>query len=217
MDTFLWYIQTALDYGIQMLPCVVASAVVFFCVRPLRRRALAKHGLTSGWWREGAFLIFVVFCMGLAALTLSPPGFWYQVLNGYPVWFPDVLMDHSFYWEITVFRDLTQGGSWVFFMLLGNVGMFLPLGLFPALLWDRPSWYKSTLIGFGASTFIEVVQLLLPRSSDINDIILNTFGALCGFWVYLLLKRIAPKFTARFKLQKTEVPYGREAGNRTAL
>lgn len=216
MDTFLWYIETALDYGLQMLPVVAASAVLFFLLMPLKRRVLTCRGLHSSLWREGALLIFVMFCMGLAALTLSPPGFWYQVLHGYPIWIPDALMDHSFYWGITIFRDLTQGGSWVFFMLLGNIGMFIPLGFFPALLWDKPVWYKSALIGLCASTFIEIVQLFLPRSSDINDIILNTFGALCGFWVYLLLSRFAPRFVSKFELQRTEAPNGREAGNKTA-
>ena len=35
-------------------------------------------------------------------------------------------------------------------------------------------------------------------------------GALCGFWLYLLLRRLAPKFTQRFQV---EVRYGRETGD----
>lgn len=215
MDTLLWYVEIALDYGVQMLPCVLAAAVLFFCLRPWRRRRLARRGLYSGRAREGALLLFVVFTMGLAALTLSPPGFWYQVLNGYPVTFRFGL-DHSFYWRITIFQDLIQMGSWTFFMLLGNVCMFAPLGFFPALLWDRPRWWRSALTGLCASAFVEVFQLFLPRSSDINDIILNTFGALWGYWLFLLLRRLAPKFTELFKCRQLEAPHGRDTGDRSA-
>ena len=39
-------------------------------------QALARLGLASGVWREGALLLFVMFCAGLAALTVFPANFW---------------------------------------------------------------------------------------------------------------------------------------------
>lgn len=215
MDTLLWYVEIALDYGFQMLPCVLVAALVFFCLIPWRKRRLTRRGLVSGSLREGALLLFVVFTMGLAALTLSPPGFWYQLLYGYPITFQFGL-NHGFFWQITIIQDLLQMGSWSFFMLLGNLCMFAPLGFFPALLWSAPRWWKSALIGFCASAFVEVFQLFLPRSSDINEIILNTFGALCGFWLYLLLRRLAPRAAAKFKCRQLEVPDGRNTGDTAA-
>ena len=82
-------------------------------------------------------------------------------------------------------------GSWSFYAP-GQSLYVRPPGLLSCSFVERPRWWKSALIGFCASAFVEVFQLFLPRSSDINDIILNTFGALCGFWLYLLLRRLSP-------------------------
>lgn len=153
----LWYLGNIWDYGLQMLPSALAAAAVFFCLRPWRRRRLAALGLTSGPWREGALLLFAAFCAGLAALTLTPPNFWTCLFHGVPIVWPASGTNH-FYWKLTVFRDLA-GGPWVFFMLLGNLGMFAPLGFFPALLWDRPGWKKALLTGVCSSLFVEITPL----------------------------------------------------------
>ena len=202
METISFYVQITLDYLVQMLPCAGVAAAVFFCLMPRRRRALAAQGLKSGPWREGALLVFALFCAGLAALTLFPANFWTYVMHGVPL--SELhLRGEGFYWHITLFRDLL-GGAWSVFMLLGNVIMFAPLGFFPALLWDKPRWWKSLLIAACASTFVEVTQLFVGRSSDINDIILNALGGLAGFWAYLLLKWIAPRFALKFRCVKVE-------------
>ncbi|HWS43233.1 MAG TPA: VanZ family protein [Pseudoflavonifractor sp.] len=207
-----WYLQATWDYIRQMLPCAVLGAVAFFCLRPLRKKRLAVSGLRSGAGRETALFAFVIFSAGLAALTLFPAGFWVSLSQGYlPQFF--LLSSGGFYWTITVFNELFSGGSWRFFMLLGNIVLFMAFGFFPALTGDRPRWWKTLATGFSVSAFIEVAQLFVGRSSDVNDIILNTFGALCGFWAYRLLDRLAPRFVSKFKLQATEVAYGREAGN----
>lgn len=221
MDTILWYMEITWDYVMQMLPCAILGAVGFFCLRLWRKKWLAAEGLKSGAGRDGAMLFFVLFAAGLSALTLFPSGFFDQVYlyfrHGWPITFRSV--SEGFYWKITIFEELVDCflgphvAAWPLYMLLGNIIMFIPFGFFPALIGDKPRWWKTILTGFCVSAFIEIVQLFVGRSSDINDIILNTFGALCGFGVYLLLKRLAPKFTARFKLQKTEVPHGCETGN----
>ena len=41
---------------------------------------------------------------------------------------------------------------------------------------------------FGLSLLIELSQLLNHRSSDINDLIMNTLGAVIGFAFYRILK-----------------------------
>ena len=76
-------------------------------------------------------------------------------------------------------------------MLLGNLSMFAPLGFFPALLWDGPGWRKALLTGVCSSLFV-------GRNSDINDLILNRLGALCGYWAFLLLRRLAPALPPDF-------------------
>jgi len=71
-----------------------------------------------------------------------------------------------------------------------NAALFVPAGLFfPALDRDRPGGLFSAA-GFGltVSVVIETLQLLLQRGKcDIDDIIMNTLGALIGYAVYRLM------------------------------
>ena len=88
-----------LRYVIQMLPCALAGAGLFFALLPLRRRRLARRGLRSPAPREGALLVFVLFCAGLAALTVFPSNLWSYVLE--PGRWPEGTTFWSFYptWE----------------------------------------------------------------------------------------------------------------------
>lgn len=80
---------------------------------------------------------------------------------------------------------LLAGGAFVRFAyvnLVGNVIMFLPLGLLPGI-WKRqrkPGWYAlTTALGIAA---VEAAQYLTRLgSADIDDWILNMVGALMGF------------------------------------
>ena len=87
------------------------------------------------------------------------------------------------------------------FLMLANIGIFAPVGFFTALLWRNPRWWKSLLVGFCSSVTIEFIQIFIDRSTDIDDVILNTTGALAGFWVFWLLRLTAPRFTTKFQCQ----------------
>lgn len=88
--------------------------------------------------------------------------------------------------------------------ILGNIIMFLPLGFFLPLLWKKFSSPKTVII-FGAflSLLIEITQSFSFRGADIDDIILNTIGALTGYWLYYLINKLFPNFISRFKLVST--------------
>ncbi len=92
MDTLLWYWAVSWDYVAQMLPCMLLAALVFFLLRPWRKKRLARQGMASGGLREAALLLFVMFCAGLAALTVFPAYFWtayhwQEALAGHEVFF----------------------------------------------------------------------------------------------------------------------------------
>lgn len=214
MNTLLWYWEITWDYIYEMLPCMVLAAAAFFLLRPMRRFRLGRMNLSSSIWREGAMLVFVLFCAGLAALTVFPAGFWGGLMHGYlpkAGWFG--WHGCGMYLQVTILAELLEGREWGIYMLLGNVVMFLPLGFFPALLWRHPRWWRSVLAAGGVSLFIEIVQIFVGRSSDINDLILNTLGGLAGYGLYRFLARLAPKFTRKFQV---EVPYGRDSGDSAA-
>lgn len=209
----------------QMFPCAFFALLLFFCLSPVRKRRLAAQHLKSSPRREGMLLFFVLFCSGLAALTLFPANLWTfvifpehyppetELLDFYPtgaeVWARLTTLPEELPRLLTPFPN---GVGWNFrnywsaFLFLGNIGMFLPIGFFVALLWRGPTWWKSTLLGGGASCFIESVQLFIGRGTDLDDLILNTLGALCGYGLFCLLHRSRPQLCAQFHCKPKEEP-----------
>lgn len=69
-----------------------------------------------------------------------------------------------------------------------NVALFVPLGLLvPLLGTKRPRLWKIALMGLAVSLVIEVSQLANLRATDVDDIIMNTLGAIIGCAVYCCL------------------------------
>ena len=82
--------------------------------------------------------------------------------------------------------------------LIGNFIMLLPLGIFIPLLNRKlrkfSSFFIVLLISLFVSIGIEVLQLATNyRSTDIDDVILNTSGACVGFIIYQFIKSIITK------------------------
>ena len=74
-----------------------------------------------------------------------------------------------------------------------NVLLFVPLGAFLPLLWDRFRRMKRTvLFGFGISLVIEAAQMFTYRATDVNDLITNTLGTLLGFFLGNALRKAIP-------------------------
>jgi len=63
--------------------------------------------------------------------------------------------------------------------IAGNVLLFVPLPILARLTWV-PSWPRAFACGVGLSVAIELVQLGAGRSADIDDVLLNSAGALLG-------------------------------------
>lgn len=76
--------------------------------------------------------------------------------------------------------------------LLGNIIMFVPLGVFLPIIYKKARNYLIFLFFIIVSiSFIEVVQLFtLLGSCDIDDLIFNTFGATVGYIFYLIFNKI---------------------------
>lgn len=82
--------------------------------------------------------------------------------------------------------------------VLGNFVMLLPLGIYIPLLYRRArkvsGFFTVLLISFLTSVGIELLQLATNyRSTDVDDVILNTVGACTGFVIYQLLKGLIGK------------------------
>jgi glycopeptide antibiotics resistance protein len=79
--------------------------------------------------------------------------------------------------------------------ILGNFVMLLPLGIYLPLIYKRLrktyNFFVVLLICFLVSVGIELLQLATSyRSTDIDDVLLNTLGGGVGFLIYQLIKVI---------------------------
>ena len=150
---------------------------------------------------EVLLALFVLYLVGLASQTIIPE------------W--DLGVDERtgrFYFDVYLYNNLSTVNAVPFrtmfsyiraneyasgwdsislVNLLGNVFVFSPIGIFVPLLWKRlRSFSKIAFIGLGVTCFIETFQYFIGRSTDIDDIILNTVGVLIGYIAYVGLRKV---------------------------
>ncbi len=77
----------------------------------------------------------------------------------------------------------------------GNTLMFVPVGIiFPIVYKELDTYIKVMAAGVGFSLVIEILQLpFYDRVSDVDDLILNSFGYMLGYLIYLGVKCIRIK------------------------
>lgn len=86
--------------------------------------------------------------------------------------------------------------------VVGNIIVFMPLGFGlvgafqPANL--RQTLWLAALAGFSLSLLIELIQLTIPsRTTDVDDLIFNTLGAILGALCFVWLKAASSKAAGR--------------------
>lgn len=79
------------------------------------------------------------------------------------------------------------------FGLTANLLLFVPLGFFLRLLWNR-SVSNTALTGFAFSLLIEISQLFNRRSTDIDDLLTNTLGAVLGCMLCMFVVKNNKKY-----------------------
>ena len=77
--------------------------------------------------------------------------------------------------------------------VLGNVLLFIPFGYFTNTIIENKKLWVSTIILFITSFSIELIQMKIGRSFDIDDIMLNLLGGILGFYIYKLFGYIKDK------------------------
>ena len=75
-----------------------------------------------------------------------------------------------------------------------NVILFIPLGIFLPVLWNKFDSLKNTvLFGFGVTAAIEILQIFTLRTTDVNDVITNVSGTVIGYFVATVIKENVSK------------------------
>ena len=225
MDSLDWFIRakqkmmicpkggnsmtTLIQYLQRVLIVAIPAVLVFLCFTPYRMKALSAMNLHTSRKHEAGLILFVTSIFGVLALTLWPtyiwmdsPGVWgdIRILIDRPTWKSNLSLI-----PFTVFKDYIEDlfKSPVFFFatlinFFGNLAIFVPIGFFPALLFRDANWKRSAIIGFGMSALIELAQYFIMRNVAVDDIILNTAGAICGYLLYLFIRKHWTNFTDGF-------------------
>jgi glycopeptide antibiotics resistance protein len=165
--------------GPELLPLVIlgAAALAFLVAAPAMRRG---QSATAG--RQASLVLLVGAILAVLVVTL-PAG---------PI--PDELarersLNLAPGVEITRFLSLTDRNVGLL-NVVGNIAMFVPIG-FLAVLGLRTGVMSATLLGFVFSGLVESVQYALGRVADVDDILLNTTGALLGAVTAVIVRWIA--------------------------
>lgn len=74
-----------------------------------------------------------------------------------------------------------------------NVVLFIPLGFLLPLIWSDFKAKYICIFGFSLSLLVELSQLLNNRSTDVDDLILNTIGAAVGYILFKLFAIITKR------------------------
>lgn len=86
-----------------------------------------------------------------------------------------------------IINDLAGNAGDSALNLLGNMAIFLPFGFLIPIVSDRHN-LKIILIPLLTSVVIETVQLFEGRRCDIDDVILNTAGAIIGWALFRICR-----------------------------
>ena len=183
------YVWMTWSYLVKMLPGMLAALALYGCLYSRRMGKLKTMGLASSRGREAVLVLSWMFCGGMAMVTLTPWGFsLFDVLR----WGWAGPFFQLGYVNLVPFQTFCLSGV-LLYTLLGNIIMFLPFGFFPALLWRGYTWKRALVTGLCVTDFIECWQLIVGRAFDIDDLMLNTLGTLCGFWLWKGLDARMPR------------------------
>ena len=181
-----------LVYRSIVAPFLVVSSIVVPCWLIFRVYRVRTQQQRFSFRREALLLIFMLYLSGLAAATLAPnhnPRLLENDTTGIELRPKLATLTCS---SASLPSGSTAQGFCVY-SAKGNILLFFPLGILIPLIWRRLSFWKGIQIAIALSFAIEVLQYASRawgsyRAADINDVLLNVFGASLGLIVVSMVR-----------------------------
>ena len=82
------------------------------------------------------------------------------------------------------------GSEAFYFNVVGNIALFIPFGYFISTYIKPNRILPILIVSVISSATVEFVQFCIGRSFDVDDILLNATGAICGFLLYVSLNAV---------------------------
>lgn len=155
-------------------PMIVIFTIILSSIR-ITYLIVKKQKLVL--YKELTYLLFVIYILSLF----------------YIVTFQD---DNYGMSNFVPFREMFRYkiGSKLFFRnIVGNILLYMPLGFFVTAYIDERKIFPTMIISLITTISIELVQLVIGRVFDIDDIILNLFGGFLGALIFTLLDKLKDK------------------------
>ena len=190
MRLILTYLSNMLTYIIVALPIYLICRLIF--IKKTKKQVKV--------FNEILLTIFILYIIGLASQTIVP--YWNMgIYSDTGKFYFNIGLTNSIS-EINLipfktlyeylFVNNTSVSSWSSVSILNifaNMLLFLPLGLLTPLIWEKyDSFYKILTLGLISTCLIEFIQIFIGRSTDIDDVILNTIGIIIGYTMFKLFK-----------------------------
>lgn len=170
---------------IEFTPFMLLTGAVYGVLRLVYLHSTGKQG--KGGMGEFLQFCFVCYIFALCALVFFPEDFWDKVWYYFEKgeWYDS---GFSFFGGSYTSRNLIlqcfegdfEGIIADKYSIIANVIMFIPLGFFLPLVFKRIKPVHSVLICLGVTCFIELVQPLICRTGDLDDVISNFVGGFIG-------------------------------------
>lgn len=170
------------SYFVDVWPIITIITVI---VCSLRIAYLIKNKEKFCFYKEIFMLLFIIYVMCLFEIV-TLQDYNYGLSNYIP------------------FREIFRYkiGSRLFIKnIIGNILLFLPYGYFTADYLDSKKILPVCFLTMLVTLTIELVQLNIGRTFDIDDVILNTLGGMFGYVLYRLIERIKDKLPNIFKTE----------------
>lgn len=171
----------------KILPFALFFILIYVPVRLLILKRPSDVG------HELALLALGIFITAILSQTLTPDG----RLSGFRFFLSDSEQYYNFVPFTALWRlfNYNSGGIEYFFVvnILGNILLFVPVGLFHRIAFSESLWH-SLFFGLAFSGGIEIIQIFLPRTTDIDDLIMNTIGVVLGGLLGVAFESVVERF-----------------------
>ena len=190
MRLILTYLSNMLTYVIVALPIYLICRLIF--IKKTKKQVKV--------FNEILLTIFILYIIGLASQTIIPywnmgiysdtGKFYFNIRLTNSISEINLIPFKTLYEYLFVNNTSVSGWSSVSILnIFANTLLFLPLGLLTPLLWEKyDSFYKILTLGLISTCLIEFIQIFIGRSTDIDDVILNTIGVIIGYTIFKLFK-----------------------------
>ena len=185
---------TMLGYFLQAVPITVVAGIVYIIFRIVFLKRKKCH---IAWLSELMRLLFVCYLTGLCSLVILPANFWLHFFDGIFFGWWEYMEGFFRLGEVNLIPTAVKYvsgefilGSWVKGMIVGNIVMFLPLGFFLPFITEKRSRKSVFAIAIIVPIIVELLQLIVGRSFDVDDLICNFLGILIGFFIADGIKKV---------------------------